>query len=374
MTRPHCVITTIQPPTDSVRALHRRLIREDVPLIVVGDRKGPPGYGLPKAHFLSLDDQLASPFDLARVLPTGHYARKNVGYLQAVARGAPLIYETDDDNAPLATWTLREPRTEAIAVGADGWVNAYRYFTDESIWPRGFPLDEILPEVRDQRSAFRSQRPEIGDGRAVSVRPQIPIGSNAAFRSNAAPGAQPPDIGPRFSPVQQGLADNSPDVDAVWRLVMDRPVTFQAAPSVYLPPGCWCPFNSQSTWWWPAAYALLYLPSHCSFRMTDIWRGFVAQRCLWEMGCGLVFHGAEVFQDRNAHDLMRDFEAEIPGYRGNKRLAAVLAGLALAPGPAGVAANLEACYAALVAEGFFPAAELDLVRAWKTDLERAGCR
>ena len=79
------------------------------------------------------------------------------------------------------------------------------------------------------------------------------------------------------------------------------------ATEVWLGPETWCPFNSQSTWWFPVAYPLMYLPSRVSFRMTDIWRGFVAQRCLWELGKGIVFHAAEVVQRRNPHALLRDF-------------------------------------------------------------------
>jgi len=32
---------------------------------------------------------------------------------------------------------------------------------------------------------------------------------------------------------------------------------------------------------------LMYLPIKASFRMTDIYRSFVAQRCLWELGEGV---------------------------------------------------------------------------------------
>ena len=38
---------------------------------------------------------------------------------------------------------------------------------------------------------------------------------------------------------------------------------------------------------------LMYLPSTCTFRMTDIWRSLIAQRCLWELGQGVVFHAAD---------------------------------------------------------------------------------
>lgn len=327
------VITTIQPPTAAVDALLSRLRPLTVPLVVAGDRKGPARFDAEGAVFLDLEAQLRSPFELARRGPVGHYTRKNIAYLEAIRQGATCLYETDDDNAPLPSWALREERVAARRIAEPGWVNAYRCFSAGRIWPRGFPLDAVVGAV--------AQAPAVGAPETVRA------------------------------PIQQGLANGSPDVDAVWRLVLDAPFDFDDGPSVVLAPGCWCPFNSQSTWWWPDAFPLLYLPSHCSFRMTDIWRSFIAQRCLWELGLGVVFHAAEVVQDRNEHDLMRDFNDEIPGYQRNRALVQVLADTALLPGADAVADNLQRCYAALVARGFFAPAELELLAAWREGLETA---
>ena len=163
---------------------------------------------------------------------------------------------------------------------------------------------------------------------------------------------------------KQGLADGAPDVDAIWRLVLDREFTFNSAESALLPPGQWCPFNTQTTWWWPIVYPLLYVPSYCSFRMCDIWKSFVAQRCLWELGTGVVFHAPEVWQERNVHNLMRDFNDEIPGYQQNHRIAEILERTALQPGVEHVAANLKCCYATLIENKVFPAKEMELLDAW----------
>src|SRR5690349_6162007 len=105
----------------------------------------------------------------------------------------------------------------------------------------------------------------------------------------------------------------------------------------------------------------MYLPSRVSFRMTDIWRSFVAQRCLWAAGRSLVLHGAEVWQDRNPHRLMRDFEQEVPGYLHNERIGELLQALTLASGAAHIPANLHRCYEALVRAGIVPADEMPLV-------------
>ena len=328
------VVTTIQPPTAAVEVLLSRLRPLSAPLVVAGDRKGPTAFDAEGAVFLDLDAQLASPFELARLGPVGHYTRKNIAYLEAIRRGATCLYETDDDNAPLPGWMPREETIDAHRIDAPGWVNVYRCFSKERIWPRGLPLDEVVASVR-----------------------QPPVASATGERVRA--------------PIQQGLANGSPDVDAVWRLVLDAPFDFDDGPSVVLAPGSWCPFNSQSTWWWPDAFPLLYLPSFCSFRMTDIWRSFVAQRCLWELGLGVVFHAAEVVQDRNLHDLMRDFNDEVPGYQRNREIARVLSDTALSPGSGAVADNLVRCYEALVAKDVFARDELTLLRAWLQGLELA---
>ena len=115
----------------------------------------------------------------------------------------------------------------------------------------------------------------------------------------------------------------------------------------------------------------MYVPSYCSFRMCDIWKSFVAQRCLWELGTGVVFHAAEVVQERNPHNLMRDFDDEIPGYQQNDGIARILGETALQAGEAAVADNLRACYASLVEQAIFPEKELPLVDAWLSDVSAA---
>lgn len=325
------VVTTIQGPTGCMEGLLSHLSLLEAPLLVLGDKKGPTTYDAPGSELVTLDDQLDTGFALALRLPIGHYCRKNVGYLLAFQRGAKRIYETDDDNAPLLNWAPRDRLIEARSVEPRRWFNAYRAFIDARIWPRGFPLDQILDPASWEHD------------------PDAPLESHDC-------------------PIQQGLANRSPDVDAIWRLVLDRDFTFEQRPSIVLPQGTWCPFNSQSTWWWPPAYPLMYLPSYCSFRMTDIWRGFIAQRCLWALGHRLAFHAPEVYQERNPHDLMRDFRDELPGYQRNDALVQRLLDLDLSPGPNSVGDNLAACYSALVNDGYFPDAELELVEAWLTDL------
>ncbi|MFC5191145.1 STELLO glycosyltransferase family protein [Algoriphagus aquatilis] len=325
------IITTIAEPTESVIKLSNKSIYSNG-LVIIGDKKGPFKYDLPNTQFYSLDNQLSLDFKLAKLLPTAHYSRKNLGYLLAIQQGEDCIYETDDDNAPNDYWSIRNQETKVLMAHSAHWINAYKHFSEESIWPRGFLLDYIGKD-----SAIPKH-----DGSLIKIK----------------------------APIQQGLADLSPDVDAIWRLTQDREFYFERKDSLALPTGSWCPFNTQSTWWWEEAFPLLYLPSYCSFRMTDIWKSFIAQRCLWEMGYHLVFHASEVDQDRNFHNLMRDFEAEISGYTQNEKLTKTLEASKLLPGSVNALRNLIICYEDLVIAGILPKEEMELVRAWANDYEK----
>ena len=329
------VVTTVQAPTECMVRLAKAWPGEKGSLLVAGDRKGPFSYPLEGARLVTIEDQLQLPYELARVLPEKHYARKNLAYLMAMEQRAELIYETDDDNAPLPDWAVRGMRCASHQWSHPGWVNVYRWFSDKLIWPRGLALDAIR-------------------GTDLSK-----VSMDMSFAD---------------CPVQQGLANGSPDVDAIWRLVCDEAVSFEDAPSVRLAKGTWCPFNSQSTWWWPEAYPLMYLPSLVPFRMTDIWRSFVAQRCLWAMDRELVFHRAEVVQNRNPHTPYHDFVDEVKGYLRNPEIRTALEAVDLREGSIHLGTNLHICYEALVRIGVVPSAEMPILEAWIGDCEAISAR
>ena len=337
----HTVITTINNPTSCVVALASSMKECGGRLIVCGDKKSPVGEheGVDEwrlacdTEFLSLKRQKELDYGIVKSLPEGHYSRKNIGYLRAMQVGSNCIYETDDDNQPNEFWKPRQSLVIADTIPASkqlNWINAYRLFTRENIWPRGFPLDKLAGSL-----------------------PQINLDSPKRSR---------------IAPVQQGLANIAPDVDAVWRLTAGREFSFpNEQKSFLLEKGNWCPFNTQSTWWWPESYLLLYVPSHCPFRMCDIWKSFVAQRCLWEFADGIVFHSPEVDQLRNPHNLMADFEGELQGYLRNHEICKVLHGLNLRKGIGNLAENMIVCYEALVKIGIFPSQELALLGLWIED-------
>jgi len=304
----------------------------DIPFIIIGDAKSPKEFNLTGCDYYSIDRQQELNFELAKTLPLKHYARKNLGYLIAMSKGAEAIIETDDDNFPFPDfWKKREKIVNAHLMSNKGWINIYAYFTEINIWPRGFALDCIknnFPQPEEQ----------------VSIE----------------------------CPIQQGLIDENPDVDAIYRLILPLPITFLKGENIALGNNSFCPFNSQNTTWFEESFPLLYLPSYCSFRMTDIWRSFVAQRIAWTCGWPILFHQSTVWQLRNEHDLMTDFRDEISGYNNNAQIYKSLTELILKEGIKNISANMIQCYQKLIDLGLVDFAEMDLLKRWINDV--ANCK
>lgn len=329
MTHTALVITSVSPPNAVLFDYAKQASLRAIPFIVVGDQSSPADFSIEGCDFWSLDRQQSLPFKLATILPARHYARKNLGYLIAMLGGATVIIETDDDNfARESFWEQRKVVKPAFQVNGTGWVNVYRYFSDSQIWPRGFPLEC----VQGQLKPLAPQLKEI------------------------------------FSPIQQGLADENPDLDALYRLIHPLPQNFSEHPDVAIGNRAWCPFNSQNTSWFREAFPLLYLPSYCSFRMTDIWRSFIAQRIAWANDWQILFHGATVWQERNEHNLLRDFTDEIPGYLNNAKICSALEDLELQAGKENIGSNMIRCYELLTSMGLMPIDEMRLLDAWLLDI------
>ena len=327
---PSVVVTSISAPNAVLRELAGQSKARGFSFYLMGDVPSPADFSLDGCEFYSLERQRATGFEIAELLPTRHYSRKNIGYLLAMRTRPAVLIETDDDNMPLpGFWVSRKRGQRVRMISATGWTNVYAYFSNANIWPRGLPLD-----------AIRAALPEF------ETLPEVEADC----------------------PIQQGLAGGNPDVDAIYRLVLPLPADFRTDRRVALGAGAWCPFNSQNTAWFPDAYPLLYLPSHCTFRMTDIWRSFVAQRIAWENGWSVLFRGADVFQERNEHNLMRDFVDEVPGYLHNRRIGEGLERLKLAPGPENLGDNLVRCYEEMVRLAVVGLEEMTLVKAWVKDL------
>jgi hypothetical protein len=315
----YVIITSIFRPTYAIKKFTEQY---DWHIIVVGDKKTPNDWDCSSVEYLSVSTQKKSGSLLANKVPWNSYSRKIIGYSKAIEQGAEIIYDTDDDNIPLVNW-INFPSFSGKydRVLNKGFINTYSYYTDKKIWPRGFPLNLLRSNLIIETK--KNETVKIG--------------------------------------VWQYLANGDADVDAIYRLTDNTPVTFDARPPIVLGSGSLCPFNSQNTYFRKETFPLLYLPSTVSFRFTDILRGLIAQPIMWASGFSTAFGSATVFQDRNPHDYM-DFKSEIPVYLMSEQVADIA--ISVVSPMKSIQENLYITYAALLKEKIVKTKEMDILSLW----------
>ena len=306
---------------------------KNITFVVIGDKKTPKNFKLKFGQYYSINDQKKLPFEYVKKCPFNHYSRKNIGYLIAIKEKADLIIETDDDNLPLKNfWELPlKMNVNNLSNEKNSFVNVYNYFLKDNkslCWPRGYPLEKL----------------NTINKRYIKIKKIKTL-----------------------NPIQQDLADLNPDVDAVYRLTQKLPIIFQKKSPIALNNFNWCPFNSQNTRWFSEAFPLIYLPSSCSFRMTDIWRSYIAQRISWEFNWSILFRKSSVTQERNYHNLLNDFELEISGYLNYSLVKDSLSSLKLSKN---ININMIKCYNLFIKHNLFLGKEKILLKSWLNDYEK----
>jgi hypothetical protein len=321
------VITSIFNPTEAVVSFSKM---ENYQLIVVGDKKTPVDWECNNVDYISVAQQELLDFELVKVLPYNHYCRKMLGYLKAINNGAEYIIDTDDDNIPKGNWNFPEFENRFDCIdGNKGFVNVYQLYTNQKIWPRGLPLNLISAQFELEKS-LQSKECNIG--------------------------------------IWQGLADEDPDVDAIYRLTNDTPCYFEEREPVVLGKGTISPFNTQNTIIRKELFPLMYLPTYVTFRFTDILRGLIAQPIMWLYDYQLGFVNATVVQKRNPHDYMKDFLSEIPMYEHTyKVLELVSSSISKLES---IESNLYNAYESLLDANIVCNEEMKTLEAWLNDLKK----
>jgi hypothetical protein len=167
--------------------------------------------------------------------------------------------------------------------------------------------------------------------------------------------------------IWQGLADQVPDVDAIYRLTSDAPCNFMDREPVVLDTGTVSPCNSQNTIIRKELFALLYLPTQVTFRFTDILRGLIAQPIMWLYDYQLGFLKATVIQRRNPHNYMDDFISEIPMYQYSERIIEIVS--KSISESVNIETNLYNAYNSLLRSKIVSKKEMITLEAWLKDLE-----
>jgi hypothetical protein len=265
----YVVITSINNVTESVRKFSEK---NNCHVVVIGDLKSTK-YDYPNVTFIDVNEQLKLKFKSISTTPFNHYSRKNIGYLYAMKNGAELIYDTDDDTIPYDNWGLRKFECKKTILSPK-IVNPYDFFTNEKCWPRGMDIRFI-----NTKTEYRLDNKDTNIG------------------------------------VWQGVIDDDSDFDAIYRLTINKHIKFNQNDDISLDKNCYAPFNTQSTLWNNLFYVLLYIPISVDFRFSDILKGYVAQRIMWDYNHSVGFHKPNTFQVRNYHDFYDDFIGEISMYK-----------------------------------------------------------
>jgi len=325
------VITSINKPNKVIKKYYSLCNKNDVNFIIIGDKKTP---NYPNQYnFYNLNSQKNFNFTLNKSLPINSYSRKNIGYLVAMKNKSNIIIETEEEKKTKKTKKQKiELKKKIKVLSGPKWINIFKIFqkkNDNIIWPRGFPLDEI------------------NNFHKIKITKKLIT-----------------------SPIQQRLCDGNPDVDAIYRLTKKNKFHNFKKKNYALNNKSICPFNSQNTVWHEQCFPIMYLPTYCTMRATDIWRGFIALRILKNYNWNLSFLNSTVIQNRNVHDLLDDFNLEIPVYKNAKILNDTINNVKLSNKKDHMLINFFRCYKQLVDKKILEKKELELVYKWTNDISK----
>lgn len=334
------VSTTINVP--HVLALYRAAAGDTITFFVAADKKTPPeAYDFCKklsfCHFCfegGLKEWRCSP-----LIGYNTVARRSIAILDALHWGAEIIVTIDDDNYPLdiryfSSFVGAFYRSHGLQVVGD-WFDP-GMLLDPPASHRGFPHDKVwIP-------AFEP---------VVNVK-----------------------IG-----VAAGMVLGDPDVSAATRIAtlpQVLGVSELARGGVVVDPRqTWTVFNTQNTAF-VRDLAPCFLLCPRFGRYDDIVASLVAQRVMRERGEVVHFGRPFVWQQRNAHDLLRDLAAEQWGQEHLAWIAEQLDGLAIKAAMESAGNNVvdwvRAIYLDLAERPYMGIASVkSLVEAWCDDCARA---
>ena len=298
------VVTTISSVTKTLTQLQSLA---DWCLVVVGDKKSPKDFHLngPRSLYLDAEAQKQLGYESIKHTPWSSFSRKNIGYLFALQQGAQFIYDTDDDNELLSS-TLDISFTKSISplqarVRGLVW-NPYPFFGFKEGWPRGLPLDQVMRRPISASPANNSQWNPIKEFTCTN---------------NSPPQNNLTHLGGAVGGVWQFVVRGDTDVDAIYRLTRGIPFAdFKTSGDVVsLSPGVMAPYNAQATLHHYDAFWGLLLPASVHGRVSDIWRAYITQRIMWDVGGRLHFAPSQmIVTNRNTHSALEDFSSELPLY------------------------------------------------------------
>ena len=265
--------TTINPPTKALKLFAKN---KNCKLIVALDKKS-KGFNLKNSVVLSTKYQEKKWPKLSKLIGWNCIQRRNFAILEAYKRGAEIIALIDDDNIPYKNWfkniyvdkkiNCKEILTNKKIFDPVGYTN------HSNLWHRGLPLELV-----------NNRKYKIG--KKNLIRPDI----------------------------QANFWNGDPDIDAVCRMIFKPECNFKKSLFPFFSKKI-SPFNSQNTLISRKVVRDYFLFPHIG-RMDDIWASFYVTSKNYKV----IYNEPTVYQQRNVHNLIKDFKDEYIGYTNSLNL------------------------------------------------------
>jgi len=266
------VMTALKPPSPFIINLTKEI--GEWKIVVVGinetnDIKWNIFNSSNRLVYLSTDIQKHLNYLILRYLKPNTYYRKCLGYLYSIQHGAKEIFEMEEDlvfydksflnNYFDNIYVSYVQREDSLMT------NPYPHFGYSDIWPRGFKIDDIGKQSRNQFHFVNS--------RNIYLKPLI----------------------------FQGLINNFPDIDSIFyltRIKNKSSFNFQSSnsyPLLYFPNN-YIPVNSKNTRFLYNIFPLLIFPISLDENTADIWRGYIMQYFVWKIGGIIIYYSSDCYR------------------------------------------------------------------------------
>jgi len=265
--------TTINKPTKALKLFAKN---KNCKLVVALDKKSKE-FNLKNSIVLSTKYQEKKWPKLSKLVGWNCIQRRNFAILEAFERGAEIIALIDDDNIPYKNWfkniyvnkeiKCKEIKTNKKIFDPVGYTN------HSNLWHRGLPLELI-----------NNRKYKIGKKNLIK-----------------------PDI-------QANFWNGDPDIDAVCRMIFKPECNFKKSLFPFFSKKV-SPFNSQNTLITRKVIKDYFLFPHIG-RMDDIWASFYVTSKKYRV----LYNEPTVYQQRNVHNLIKDFKDEYIGYVNSLKL------------------------------------------------------
>jgi len=265
--------TTINKPTKALKLFAKN---KNCKLIVALDKKSKK-FDLKNSIVLSTKYQEKKWPKLSKLVGWNCIQRRNFAILEAFERGAEVIALIDDDNIPYSNWfkniyinrqiKCNEIKTNKKIFDPVGYTN------HPNLWHRGLPLELV------NNRKYKADKKKL-------IKPDI----------------------------QANFWNGDPDIDAVCRMIFKPECSFKKNLFPFFSKKI-SPFNSQNTLIARKVIKDYFLFPHIG-RMDDIWASFYVTSKKYSV----LYNEPTVYQQRNVHNLIKDFKDEYIGYVNSLKL------------------------------------------------------